>query len=128
MALIKKESNFHPIPFQFCEEQVFTLLLSFRQTLQRHQQLQECPLLGHLPLRSPLPQLLLLILSTKIDKLVSHPANLRAHERLPNSHLIEFGEEAHHEILREVDEVRARAMNEIAAFLDKVAPSQEQAN
>ena len=64
----------------------------------------------------------ILILSTKIDKLVSHAANLRAHARLPNSHMVEFGEEAHHEILREVDEVRARAMSEIAAFLDRVAP------
>jgi lysophospholipase len=64
-----------------------------------------------------------LILSTSIDKLVSHPANRRAAERLPNARLVEFGAEARHEILREVDEVRGRAMAEIAAFLDGAAPS-----
>jgi lysophospholipase len=63
-----------------------------------------------------------LILSTSSDKLVSHRANVRAAERLPNGVLVEFGEEAHHEILREVDEVRNRAMDEIAVFLDRVAP------
>ena len=65
----------------------------------------------------------ILILSTTIDKLVSHSANLRAHERLPNSEMVEFGVEAHHEILREVDEVRALAMTKIAEFLDRVAPA-----
>ena len=65
-----------------------------------------------------------LILSTKIDKLVSHDANVRAAERLPNAQLVEFGEEAHHEILREVTDVRARAMNAIADFLDREAPAQ----
>lgn len=62
------------------------------------------------------------ILSTSIDKLVNHAANVRAAERLPKSELVLFGEEAHHEILREVDAVRRRAMDEIAAFLDRVAP------
>jgi lysophospholipase len=64
-----------------------------------------------------------LILSTRIDRLVSHAANVRAAQRLPNGELVEFGEEAHHEILREVDEVRARAMDEVARFLDRVAPA-----
>ncbi len=64
-----------------------------------------------------------LILSTSIDKLVSHPANVRAAERLPKGELVEFGEEAHHEILREVDEVRDRAMQAVAEFLDRVAPA-----
>ncbi len=63
------------------------------------------------------------ILSTSIDKLVSHAANVRAAERLPKGELVLFGEEAHHEVLREVDEVRGRAMREIAAFLDRVAPA-----
>lgn len=67
-----------------------------------------------------------LIFSTTTDKLVSHAANVRAAERLPNGELLEFGEEAHHEILREVDEVRARAMDGIAKFLDRVAPQQSQ--
>ncbi|KPP89760.1 alpha/beta fold hydrolase [Erythrobacter sp. HL-111] len=66
-----------------------------------------------------------LILSTSIDKLVSHAANRRAAERLPNARLVEFGAEARHEILREVDPVRARAMQAIAAFLDEVAPARD---
>jgi lysophospholipase len=64
-----------------------------------------------------------LIVSTTSDKLVSHAANIRAAERLPNGRLYEFCEEAHHEILREVDAVRGRMMDEIAAFLDEVAPA-----
>ncbi|MEP3420501.1 MAG: alpha/beta hydrolase [Erythrobacter sp.] len=62
------------------------------------------------------------IVSTSSDKLVSHDANVRAVSRLPNGSLLEFGEEAHHEILREVDTVRDRMMEGIAAFLDDVAP------
>jgi lysophospholipase len=62
------------------------------------------------------------IFSTSNDKLVSHDANVRAAGRLPKAELLEFGKEAHHEILREVDEVRGRAMDGIAEFLDRVAP------
>lgn len=65
-----------------------------------------------------------LILSTNSDKLVSHPAAVRASERLPQGELIAFGPESHHEILREVDAVRDRAMAGIAEFLDRVAPAQ----
>jgi lysophospholipase len=64
-----------------------------------------------------------LIISTSADRLVSHPANKRAAERLPNGKLIEFGKEAAHEILREVDEVRDVAMQAIADFLDQNAPA-----
>ena len=63
-----------------------------------------------------------LILSTTSDKLVSHAANVRGAQRLPNGELMEFGTEAHHEILREVDAVRDRAMDAVAEFLDRVAP------
>ena len=63
-----------------------------------------------------------LILSTSADKLVSHPANLRAAARLPKGELIAFGPEAHHEILREVDDVRDRAMAAIGEFLDRAVP------
>ena len=63
-----------------------------------------------------------LIVSTSSDKLVSHAANVRAAKRLPKGELVAFGNEAHHEILREVDEVRERAMGAIAEFLDRVAP------
>jgi lysophospholipase len=61
-----------------------------------------------------------LILSTSIDELVSHPANVRAAMRLPRGELLAFGPEARHEILREVDAVRGRAMAAIAQFLDRV--------
>lgn len=63
-----------------------------------------------------------LILSTANDKLVRHAAAVRAAERLPHGELIAFGKEAHHEILREVDPVRNRALMAIAEFLDRVAP------
>ena len=63
-----------------------------------------------------------LILSTRTDALVSHPANVRAAQRLPHGELVEFGAEAHHEILREVDAVRSRAMAAIRDFLDRHAP------
>ncbi|QUL36595.1 alpha/beta hydrolase [Erythrobacter sp. JK5] len=65
-----------------------------------------------------------LILSTKGDKLVSHAANVRAIERLPRGEMLEFGDEAHHEILRETDAERGKAMAAIAEFLDRVAPRQ----
>lgn len=63
-----------------------------------------------------------LLVSTSNDKLVSHDAVLRAAERLPRGELLAFGKEARHEILREVDPVRDRAMAAIADFLDRTAP------
>jgi lysophospholipase len=63
-----------------------------------------------------------LILSTSVDALVSHPANLRAAARLPQGELVAFGPEARHEILREVDPVRDRALAAISEFLDRSAP------
>ena len=63
-----------------------------------------------------------LIVSTSNDKLVSHPAAVRASARLPKGELVAFGPEAHHEILRETDEVRDRAMDAIGDFLDRAAP------
>ncbi len=65
----------------------------------------------------------ILFLSTSSDQLVSHPANLRAASRLPKGEMVAFGDEAHHEILREVDAVRGRAMAAVAEFLDRVAPA-----
>jgi lysophospholipase len=61
-----------------------------------------------------------LIISTAADKLVSHPANVRAAARLPRGELIVLGDEAYHEVLREVDAVRDPLMAAIAAFLDRV--------
>lgn len=65
-----------------------------------------------------------LIASTSNDKLISHPANVRAVERLPNGRMFELGDNAHHEILREADAVRASVMEAVADFLDEVAPPQ----
>lgn len=62
------------------------------------------------------------IISTREDRLVSHDACVRAAERLPKGELVEFGPEARHEILREVDAVRDKAMAAIAEFLDRVVP------
>lgn len=64
-----------------------------------------------------------LLISSSNDKLVDHKAIRRAADRLPNGELLEFGREAHHEILREVDAVRDRAMNTITEFLDRVLPA-----
>ena len=63
-----------------------------------------------------------LIISTNVDKLVVHSANVRAVERLPNGELLELGSEARHEVLREMDAVRERIKDTIRSFLDRVAP------
>lgn len=64
-----------------------------------------------------------LIMATRKDGLVSWPAIRRAAARLPNCRLIVFGEEARHEILRESDPVRNRALDAMADFLDREVPS-----
>ncbi len=64
-----------------------------------------------------------LILATRADRLVSWPAIRRAAARIPGAELVAFGNECRHEILREVDPVRDRAMNVIGEFLDRVVPA-----
>jgi lysophospholipase len=64
-----------------------------------------------------------LLLGTSIDGLVSWPAIRRAAARLPQGELVTFGSESRHEILREVDPVRDRALAAIADFLDSHAPA-----
>ena len=63
-----------------------------------------------------------LLLAAENDKLVKFAAIVEASQRLPSGELVRFGREAHHEILREEDGVRDRAMSRIAKFLDSVAP------
>lgn len=63
-----------------------------------------------------------LMIATTDDALVKFAAIERACRRMPHCQLLRFGEEARHEILREVDPVRDRAMAAIAGFLDGVAP------
>ena len=62
-----------------------------------------------------------LLLSTDNDKLVSVGAIKRSALRLPRGELLCFGAEARHEILREVDAVRDRALAGIEDFLGRVA-------
>lgn len=63
-----------------------------------------------------------MLLGTSIDGLVSWPAISRAAARLPHAELVAFGSECRHEILREVDPVRDRALGAIADFLDAHVP------
>lgn len=62
-----------------------------------------------------------LILATDNDKLVGYKAIARAAERLRDVELIHFGIEAHHEILREADGVRGRALAACDTFLERLA-------
>ncbi len=55
------------------------------------------------------------------DKLVGYSAIARAAQRLPEVELVRFGKEAHHEILREADPVRGRALAAADAFLARIA-------
>lgn len=64
-----------------------------------------------------------LILATEADRLVDIGAIKRAAARLPDCELVLFGEEARHEILRECDAVRDRALEAIDQFLDRAAPA-----
>ena len=60
--------------------------------------------------------------ATTADRLVRFAPIEEACRRIPAAELVRFEAEAAHEILREVDAVRDRAMTAIARFLDRVAP------
>ncbi len=62
-----------------------------------------------------------LILATDNDKLVGYAAIARAAQRLADVELVRFGKEARHEILREADPVRDRAIAAADAFLARIA-------
>lgn len=64
-----------------------------------------------------------LILATSADRLVSWRTIRKVAKRLPNARLVVYGNEARHEILREVDPVREAALAEIDRFLDSVVPA-----
>lgn len=68
-------------------------------------------------------ELPVLVLATTRDRLVSWRAIERAVRRLPHVELVRFEAEARHEILREADGVRLRALAAIDDFLDRTAPS-----
>lgn len=58
-----------------------------------------------------------LLLAAENDKLVEMKAIRQAAARLPRGELVRFGAESRHEILREADPVRDRAMAAVADFL-----------
>jgi len=62
------------------------------------------------------------MVSTTADRLVGVRAIKRAAARLRNGEAHWFGSESAHEILREADPVRDRALAQIDAFLDRVCP------
>ncbi len=59
-----------------------------------------------------------LLLVAEADRLVDPRAAFATAERLPDARVVRFGRESAHEILREADAVRNRALAEIDAFLD----------
>lgn len=61
------------------------------------------------------------IVATSADRLVGPRAIRQAEARLPNVQALWFGKEAAHEILREADPVRDRALAGIDGFLDEIA-------
>jgi len=61
------------------------------------------------------------ILATTADRLVGTRAIAQAAARLPHAEVTWFGTEAAHEILREADPVRDRALAQIDAFLERAA-------
>lgn len=64
----------------------------------------------------------LLLLVAEADGLVDARAALRIAPRLPEAEVVRFGAESAHEILREADPVRNRALGAIDGFLDGRAP------
>jgi len=60
-----------------------------------------------------------LLLSVSGDALVSPRAIERAAARLPHGELVTFGPEAYHELLREIDPVRDKALATIDDFLNR---------
>jgi lysophospholipase len=62
-----------------------------------------------------------LMLASDADKLVSYRAIAHAAKRLRGCQLVRFGQEARHEILREQDSVRTRALAVCDGFLARIA-------
>jgi lysophospholipase len=63
-----------------------------------------------------------LILVAEADKLVRAADAIKVGALLPDARIVRFGKESAHEILREVDPVRNRALGEIDTFLSARAP------
>jgi lysophospholipase len=63
-----------------------------------------------------------LVLGVSGDRLVEFGAIERAARRMPRAQFVRFGRESRHEVLREADPVRDRAVAAIDDFLDRAAP------
>ncbi len=68
-------------------------------------------------------QVPVMIVATRHDGLVNFAAIDRAAQRLPHAQMLAFGAEAFHEILREEDGVRDKALAAIDDFLNRVSPA-----
>lgn len=64
----------------------------------------------------------MLMIVAAADRLVSPRAALQVAARLPDARVVRFGRESAHEVLREIDTVRNRAIGEIDLFLAARAP------
>jgi lysophospholipase len=64
-----------------------------------------------------------IILAATDDRLVAYKAISAAAARMPHAKLVTFGKEARHEILREADPVRFRALAAIDRFLASLGTS-----
>ena len=64
-----------------------------------------------------------MMVAARVDALVSVAAIDRAARWLPNVTYLRLGDEARHEVLREVDPVRDRVLGAIDEFLDRVVPA-----
>lgn len=60
-----------------------------------------------------------LVVATSSDALVDSKSIERAVWRLPNAEMVLFGKEARHEIFREEDAVRGKALSAVDAFLER---------
>lgn len=72
--------------------------------------------------RLPTLEVPIQMLVAEADELVDARAAIELAQRLPRIELVRFGRESAHEILREADPVRDRALAAIDAFLDENAP------
>ena len=63
----------------------------------------------------------MLLMVAEADGLVDPRATIRIADRMPGAELVRFDRESAHEILREADPVRTRALAAIDAFLDRHA-------
>ncbi len=70
-------------------------------------------------------QVPVLLLSADEDRLVSRAAIEKAALRLPRGELLRFGSNARHELLREADVIRDRALAGIEDFLDRTAQAED---